>query len=446
MNDFSMSRRIAEAVKNAGGETYFVGGFVRDELLGKDNKDIDIEVHGVKPEVLEGILSSLGEVKAFGKSFAIWNLSGYDIDIAIPRTERPTAEGGHRGFEVTADPFLGTVNAAKRRDFTINALMKNVLTGEVVDHFGGVNDLKEGVIRHVCDKTFVEDPLRVLRAAQFAARFGFRVADETKVLCRTIDISGLSKERIMEETRKALLKAPSPSMFFEMLRDMNQLDTWFPEMKALDVPQSKKWHQEGSVWNHTMMVIDEAAKFRDKASNPIAFMLSAVVHDMGKPAVTFLDEDGGVHAYGHEDNIEAATAFLQRIVGEKEIKTYALNMAQLHMAPHKKHRDNAKIKSTNKMFDASINAEDLILLAIADSRGRLPCSEADVAAEEAFLKERLAIYREYMSRPYVMGRDLVEAGLKPDETFTKKLEYAHKLRLAGVPKKDALTQTIAFKV
>ena len=164
MTDAELARAIAEKAAEQGGTVYFVGGCVRDRLLGLENKDIDIEVHGIPAEALEQLLSELGACMKIGKSFGIYGLKGHALDIALPRTERRTGVG-HRDFAVTSDPFLGTYEAAKRRDFTMNALMQNVLTGEIIDHFGGRQDLQDGVLRHVDDVTFTEDPLRVLRAA-----------------------------------------------------------------------------------------------------------------------------------------------------------------------------------------------------------------------------------------------------------------------------------------
>ena len=193
-----MTEKIAARVAQKGGRTFFVGGYVRDKVMGKENKDIDIEIHGVTPECLGEILDGLGKRTEMGADFGIFGLKGYDVDIAMPRKEEATGRG-HKDFTVYVDPFLGTEKAAKRRDFTMNALMEDVLTGELIDHFGGVEDIRNGVIRHVNSLTFVEDPLRVLRAAQFAARFGFQVADETVALSKTMDLSALARERIMGE-------------------------------------------------------------------------------------------------------------------------------------------------------------------------------------------------------------------------------------------------------
>jgi len=442
LEDQKMAREVAQLVARQGGRTFYVGGYVRDGLRHRENKDVDIEVHGITPKCLEDILDSLGQRMSIGESFGIFGLKGYSLDIAMPRKEE--ARGmGHKDFAVFVDPFIGTEAATSRRDFTINAMMQDVLTGEIVDPFGGVKDLQDGLLRHVNDVSFAEDPLRVLRSAQFAARFGFRVAEQTVALCSRMRLEHLPRERIEGELKKALLKAENPSIFFEVLRQMDQLDHWFPELKALiGVPQNPVYHAEGDVWTHTMMVLDEAAKLRDRASNPYWFMLSAVVHDFGK-AVCTEEKDGVLHAYLHETKgLPLAEAFLRRITRESKLLEYVLNMVEYHMKPNTIAGAGSAAKVTTRMFDRSVDPEGLICIALADDRGRI--TQAPATDHEAFLYERLAVYRELMARPYVMGRDLIEAGLKPGAEFTEILQYAHKLRLAGIPKENALKQTLAY--
>ena len=440
--DIQMAQRLALLVRRHGGRAYYVGGFVRDALLGETGKDIDIEVHGVTPDCLKEILDSLGQRITIGESFGVFNLKGYGLDIAMPRKEKMRGQG-HRDFDIFVDPFIGTESAARRRDFTFNALMQDVLTGEIIDHFGGEADLKAGILRHVCSDSFPEDPLRVLRCAQFAARFGCRVASETIALCSKMELQHLPKERIEGELKKALLKAERPSVFFEVLREMNQLDYWFPELKALiGVKQNPVYHAEGDVWTHTMMVLDEAAKLRDRAQNPYWFMLSALVHDFGK-AVSTEAVDGTIHAYQHEiEGLPLAEAFLHRITAESKLISYVLNMTELHMKPNTMARVGSAVKNTNKLFDRATDPEGLIALALADDRGRI--LETPAADTEAFLCERLEIFKELMARPCVLGRDLIDAGIQPGKDFTEILEYAHKLRLAGIPKESALKQVLAF--
>ncbi len=440
--DQAMALEIARMVQTQGGSTYFVGGYVRDALLGKENKDIDIEVHGITPKCLEDILDTLGERITIGESFGVYNLKGCSLDIAMPRKEE--ARGfGHRDFAIFVDPFIGTQGASRRRDFTVNALMQDVLTEEIVDHFGGREDLKQGILRHVNCEAFAEDPLRVLRGAQFAARFGFTVAPETVELCRSMDLRALPRERIFGELEKALLKSQTPSVFFEVLREMGQLDTWFPELKALiGIPQPPRYHAEGDVWTHTMMVLDEAAKLRERTEQPLWFMLTALTHDFGKAECT-QRIDGVLHAYGHEvKGLPLVKAFLRRLTRERKLIEYVLNLTELHMKPNTMAGAKSSVKATNRMFDRSADPEALVCMALADDRGRITAEPTE--STEAFLYERLEMYREVMSRPYVMGKDLIAAGLTPGKEFTEVLVYAHKLRLAGVPKENALKQTLAY--
>ena len=410
--------------------------------MGRPNKDIDIEIHGISPAQLHEILGMVGEPLAFGQSFGVFSLRGIDIDIAMPRREKATGRG-HRDFEIEVDPFIGTCKAARRRDFTINALMQDVLTGEVVDHFGGMDDLRAGIIRHIDPETFIEDPLRVLRGAQFAARFGFRIAPETVELCKGIDLSALSRERIEEELKKALLKSDKPSVFFEEMRRMEQLDVWFPELgQTIGLEQDPVFHPEGDVWVHTMEVIDRAAAVRDKTSDPFSFMLLALTHDLGK-IVTTETINGRIHSYEHETKgLPLVEAFVSRITGERKIIDYVLNMVPLHMRPNVAAYSKPRIKSTNRMFDAAAAPEDLIYFAMADKpviSGTDPFS-----GDSGFLFERLRIYEDMMAKPHVMGRDLIEAGLEPGEYFSELLAYAHKLRLAGVDKENAMKQVLAY--
>ena len=271
----------------------------------------------------------------------------------MPRRERKSGTG-HRDFDVDVDPFIGTFEAARRRDFTINAMMEDVLSGEIIDHFGGRRDLNERIIRHVDPVTFTEDPLRVLRAPQFAARFDFSIAEETVGCCRSTRPEHTVKGACRGGDEKALLKADRPSVFFESLRKMNQLDVWFPELAQLiGVEQDPVYHPEGDVWTHTMEVVDRAAAFRDKVSDPYAFMMLALTHDMGKTVTTEFIK-GRIHAYEHEiKGLPMAEAFLRRLTGEKSVIGYVMNMLPLHMRPNIAAYSKPSMKSTNRMFDAA---------------------------------------------------------------------------------------------
>lgn len=440
-DDQAIAREIALLVQQQGGRAYYVGGYVRDTLRHQENKDIDMEVHGVTPQCLASILDSLGQRITIGESFGIFSLKGYHLDIAMPRKEKLRGQG-HRDFDIVVDPFIGTRAAAKRRDFTINALMQDILTGEILDHFGGTTDLANNILRHVSDASFGEDPLRVLRGAQFAARFGCQVAEETVALCWGMSLAYLPRERVEGELKKALLKAERPSLFFEVLRQMEQLDLWFPELKALiGIRQNPRFHGEGDVWNHTMLVLDEAAKCRDHTENPLGFMLAALTHDFGK-AICTEERNGVLHAYDHEIlGLPLVEAFLRRITAENRLVQYVLNLVELHMKPNTLAAAKASPKSTNRLFDQAIDPAALLCIASADNLGRITASPATY---DSFLYGRLERYRDCMSRPFVTGKDLIAAGLTPGDDFKDILEYAHKLRLAEIPKENAMKQTLAY--
>ncbi|MDY4573615.1 MAG: HD domain-containing protein [Intestinibacter sp.] len=440
MNDMDMAIKIAKQVSKNGGQTFLVGGCVRDEILGKEIKDVDIEVHNIEVEKLLEILSSLGEVKKIGASFGVFNLKGYDIDIAMPRKEKSSGRG-HRDFEIYVDPFIGFKEAAKRRDFTMNALMKDILTGEVIDSFGGVYDLKNKIIRHVNDESFCEDPLRVFRAAQFASRFDFKIDQKTIDLSSKMDLSALAFERVFEELKKALLKSDKPSVFFEALRYMNQLSTWFKEIEDLiGVKQPKEHHPEGDVFNHTMLVLNQAAKLRQDAKDPLAFMLAAMCHDFGKVVTTKIDENGKVTSYKHElESVKITEAFLDRL-NKVNLKKEVLNLVELHMKPNQMY-NIAKKKSMMKLWDKAICPEDLILLARADSLGRDKIHDYDEI--EKILRASLEDYKNLMKKPQITGKDLISLGLKPGEQFSEYIKFGHKLHLSGVPKEEVLRHVSA---
>ena len=277
---------IAQLVKDHGGRALVVGGFVRDRLLGLASKDLDIEVFGVPETELRALLERRRPVEIVGQAFAVYKLG--PIDVALPRRESKTGRG-HKGFTVTGDPDMTPEEAARRRDFTINAISWDPLTGEYVDPVRGRADLDQRVLRVVDRATFADDSLRVLRALQLTARFGLEVLDETKAICRAIQLDDLPAERIWGEFEKLLLRAQRPSPGFALAREIGVTPALLPEMHALiDCPQEPDWHPEGDVWTHTLMVIDQAATANADLDRPrlASIMLGAVCHDLGKPATT----------------------------------------------------------------------------------------------------------------------------------------------------------------
>ena len=440
--DMALAREIARRAAAQGGRAMFVGGVVRDGLMGVPCKDIDVEVYGMAPRALRAMLSELGEVVEKGASFGVYGLSHSNLDIAMPRKERRTGDR-HTDFDVSVDPKLSFEAASKRRDFTINAMLRDVLTGELIDLWGGQADLRARRVRHVNDATFAEDALRVFRAAQFAARLEGEIADETVALCASMDVMRLSVERVFDELKKALLKADRPSIFFRALREMGHLKEYFPEIEACaGVPQNPVYHPEGDVFEHTMLALDCAAALRTRAQWPLGFMVAALTHDLGKPAATETQPDGKITSYGHETlGLPACEAQLRRLTNQTKLIEYAKNMMWLHMRPNVLAQCHSKKKKTRQLFDLSVCPEDLILLSRADASGKLdqPYDEAN----EAFLLERLEDYRQVMARPMVTGKDLLAAGLKPGPEFAHWLDRAKQLHFAGQDKRRALSQVLA---
>ncbi|HEY0080158.1 MAG TPA: HD domain-containing protein [Pyrinomonadaceae bacterium] len=236
--------RLAQAVREAGGRALLVGGCVRDRLMNRRVKDWDVEVYRVEPARLRKLLDEFGTVNVVGEAFTVYKL-GHNLDVSLPRRERKAGRG-HRGFVIEGDPHMAFDEAARRRDFTINAILEDPLEAEIIDPFRGRDDIRARLLRAVSRDTFAEDSLRVLRAAQFAARFEFQIEPDTVELCRTIDLSDLPPERVWGELEKLLLHAERPSIGFEWLERLGATAQLFPEIQALKgVPQEYDWHPEG---------------------------------------------------------------------------------------------------------------------------------------------------------------------------------------------------------
>ena len=443
--NFSCMMKLVHAVSSAGGKAYVVGGFVRDSILGKDNKDIDFEIHGLDASTIEKLLLELSGSPALekGSSFVVYGIKGYDFDIAMPRKEHCIGSK-HTDFAVSVDPSMGAEEASRRRDFTINALMYDVEADEIVDCHNGCNDLANKTIRHVCDETYIEDALRVFRAAQFAARFGFDIAPETIALSRSISgkLVDLYGERVESEMHKAMMKSERPSVFFRMLVEMDALDYWFPELSALiDTQQSTEFHPEGNVFEHTMLVIDQAARFRDRADDPYAFMLTALCHDFGKAKTTFFNEKKQrLVSYGHDNAAKPLIdSFMDRLRLPNAVRAYVQNLTLLHMQPNMYVDNDATNYAFNHMFDRTKHAEDLLLFARCDHFGR--GVQRDYAMYESKLSARLAKYHELMKQPEATADDFMKLGVKPSPLLGEMLEMSHKMHLKGIPCKTAIAQT-----
>jgi tRNA nucleotidyltransferase (CCA-adding enzyme) len=428
--------RIATAVRGAGGRAWCVGGFVRDRLLDRASKDLDIEVFGIPQDALHELLTSLGRVEPVGQAFPVYKLG--DIDVALPRRESKTGRG-HKGFTVAGDHTMPFEEAARRRDFTINAIGWDPLTGEYLDPFDGRSDLDRRVLRVVDPATFGDDSLRVLRAVQFAARFALAMDAESARLCASIPLDDLPAERIWGEIEKLLLHARQPSIGFALARELGVIHQILPEMEPLyDCPQDSEWHPEGNVWIHTLMVIDQARELNgdcDKA-RLTTIMLGAVCHDLGKPMTT-AEIGGRIKSPNHEAmGVEPATKILDRLnintIDGFDVRKQVLGIVAEHLRPMAfyKTRDTVRDGAFRRLAQ-KVDLELLVRFARADCTGR--AGVFDCSGIEWFFDRAKSLGVEHKApAPILLGRHLMEIGIEPGPRMGQILKAVYEQQLDGI--------------
>jgi tRNA nucleotidyltransferase (CCA-adding enzyme) len=426
---------IAQSVRDAGGRALIAGGWVRDRLLGRPSNDVDLEVYGVPAAGLRALLERVGRVDAVGESFTVYKVAG--IDVALPRRESKVGRG-HRGFEVQGDPDMSMKDACRRRDFTINAMLFDPLTGDVFDPFDGRRDLDAGVLRMVDEATFPDDSLRVLRALQLAARFGLAIDADTRRVCRAIALDDLPSERILGEFEKLLLLARRPSAGFALALDLGVINALIPEMAPLvGCPQEPDWHPEGDVWVHTLMVIDEARAAIDglDRARGLTIMLGAVCHDFGKPLTTAV-LDGRIRSPGHEpEGVAPTLAWLDRLnlhtIDGFDVRHHVVGLVAYHLAPGMWHKSASPVSDgAFRRLAQKVDLELLARFARADCRGRT--GEFDCSAMDWFLERARALGVEHRPpAPILMGRHLLAMGLEPGPGVGRILRAVYERQLDG---------------
>jgi len=436
-------------VKESGGTAMLIGGAVIDAIKGLPIKDWDIEVYHLDMNALENLLEELGlKFDTVGKSFGVLKTKmvvegeTVDIDISIPRSENKIGVG-HSDFEIILDPTMTPKEAGRRRDLTINSMYKNLHTNEIVDPFNGLEDLKNGIIKVTDARTFIEDPLRVLRIMQLLPRKGKVVERKTMELCQGMvdDFVHLPKERVFEEFRKLLLKAEKPSIGFEFLRESGWIKH-FPELKNLiDCPQNPEWHPEGDVWMHTMMVLDNAALLRQNLPEDLqlTYMFSALLHDIGKPETTVLPL---CTAHGHDRvGAELSVGFMNKLTVNKKLIENVESIVRLHMMPGQLFRSQAKDPSWKRLHN-KFRLDVLGWISKADSSGRTGRSIHDLhkVSEKCF--EFFSNLGEEEIKPIVMGRHLIALGMKPGPKFKVILDQAYELQMEGMTDPTAILKAL----
>lgn len=437
--------RICQAVRDAGGRALVVGGWVRDRMVGRASKDIDIEVFSLDARRLKGLLKDLGRVNTVGESFTVYktvltsaNGERCEVDVSLPRRESKTGHG-HRGFTVEGDPTMTVEEAARRRDFTINAISFDPLTDEIIDPFGGARDLQSRVLRVVDPATFVEDSLRVLRGAQFAARFELSIAPETVALCRRISLDDLPAERVWGEIEKMLLRADEPSIGLEAMRELGVLPKLFPELDALiGCPQEPDWHPEGDVWTHTKLVVDEArSRIADLSyAQQATVMLAALCHDLGKPATTSVI-DGRVRSLAHDQaGLAPTAALLDRLkvftFDGYDARKQILALVAEHLIPGQFFNDRTRVSDgAFRRLARRVDCGLLYRVAKSDALGRTGAAR-NAEAQEWFIERVRALGVESGApAPILMGRHLLELGLTPGPEIGRITREVYELQLDG---------------
>jgi tRNA nucleotidyltransferase (CCA-adding enzyme) len=445
-------RQVCEAVRAAGGRAMLVGGWVRDHLLGHESKDYDLEVYAVEPEVLRALLKKFGRVNTVGEHFAVYKLVCYgsadeasaasgerlEIDVSIPRRESKSGRG-HRGFTIEGDPQMSFEEAARRRDFTINAILYDPLADQFIDPYDGIRDLRQKRLRAVAAETFVEDSLRVLRAVQFAARFEMSVDEQTAALCRTIDLADLPHERIWGEVEKLLLMAARPAIGLDVALQLGVIDKLFPELRALVGNRLQEPCATASdsaplddAFAHTRQAFNNAAQLTDDLDRPrrVTVMLATLCHALGEVSVS-----------------QSAAAELPALAVMRRLGLYTLLgydvRAQVLALLREQARPCDFFARREQTTDGDfrrlarhVEIDLLYRLVKACGLARAATAAADdraVQAADWFIEQARRLGVEHgPPAPLLLGRHLLEMGLAPGPAMGERLRQVYELQLDGV--------------
>jgi len=425
-------QQLEAALTARRGELFLVGGCVRDALLGLPLNELDLEVFGLEAGEVEHLLTRAGfRAQWVGRSFGVFKLHPLPIDLGLPRQERKTGER-HTDFEIEVDPGLSLEEAAARRDYTINAMYWSFHDKRLHDPHGGRRDLEERRLRPVGPR-FLEDPLRVLRGMQFAGRFELAADEKTVEYAAKMNAAGLSRERIHGEWEKWLLKSVRPSAGLRFLEATGWIRD-YPELSRLiGCPQEPAFHPEGDVWEHTLAAIDAFPALRtgDREEDLIVGF-AILTHDFGKPATTEKVE-GRIQSHGHEvEGLEPAGQFLEKIGAPIRLRDEILALVRHHMRPGQLYRDGSSERAIRRLAAEVGRIDRLLRVVEADSDGRPPLPSMGPEIRAWFEKKtrKLQVERN-RPRAVLLGRHLIEAGLKPGPHFKEILNEAYEAQLDG---------------
>ncbi len=423
-------KEICEAVKQEGGRAFLVGGLVRDLLIARlagnelpeeATRDFDLEVYCLEADRLKALLCNFGRVNEVGESFSVYKLSfgrgreRIEVDVSLPRSESKVGRG-HRGFKVQGDPKMTYAEAARRRDFTINAIMCDPLSGEVIDPFDGIGDIQKKLLRVVDPQTFVDDSLRVLRGMVFAARFEFGLEAETVALCKTIPLDDLPHERIWMEVEK-LLRSRKPSRGLMAAMEMGVIERLFPELAALAGC--------GDAWTHTLRALDIATKLARTLPRPerLTVMLAVLCHALGKPDMCFRGQE--------EAAVEATHRFLDRFnlhrIDGYRVREQVTALVANHLKPSQFFYDKDRV-TDGEIRRLALKCDLRLLYTVATALA----GDGSTLPLEWFWERvrQLGVEHEPPS-PILLGRHLIDMGVQPGKRMGEITSAVYEMQLDG---------------
>lgn len=443
---FPVLRQCVQKLHQYGARIYLVGGAVRDMILKLPIKDIDIEVHDITIETLRDVLSEFGSVYEVGVSFGVLQLKGLPVDWALPRID---SRG--RKPKVQIDPYMDIAQALRRRDLTMNAMAYDLIEQKLIDPFGGLQDIKDKILRTPDPQLFVEDPLRLFRVMQFIGRFNMYPDQTLTNICKTMDISGVSRERIEAEFAKLFLKSTAPSQGIRWLHAIGRLQKIMPELaQTVGIEQNPHWHPEGDVFEHTMQTVDVVATFPSEDHEKLILAWAALCHDLGK-AVTTAIHDGKITSYNHEvEGVSLTKSFMHRFTENRSLIDPVVKLVRYHMSPGsfvKSHAKGSAYKRLALKLAPEVTCELLAKLAYADRKGRnpkkmVPLSEPDEMVEEFIAHAKKYGVLKHPEKPVITGKDLLDV-VQPGPKLGQLVKHAYKIQIdEGIKDKVELKKRI----
>jgi tRNA nucleotidyltransferase (CCA-adding enzyme) len=440
---------LVRVFHRAGGRVLLVGGATRDLLLGIPVKDLDVEVHYLTTDQVELILQQGGPVDIVGKSFGVFKIHDLEVDWSLPR-----ADSVGRKPQVIVNPHMGLKEAFGRRDLTMNAMGIDLITLELVDPLGGLEDLRLGVLRAANVQRFVEDPLRFYRVMQCIARFNMQPDAQLNKICRTMQVGDVSIERIEQEFKKMLLKSQRPSLGLRWLEGLGRLQELLPELGALvEVMQNPQWHPEKDVFEHTMQTVDAAALLKvEQEADRLPLLYAALCHDLGK-ATTTHQRVGKIVSYGHDQaGVPLTCTLLERITKNKELMREVALLVRYHMMPGQLVSGQVGAAAYKRLASKiqPFSLKLLAALALADKRGRNSKASEPLTNDFDDIKKFLvhaqqAAVLEEAEKPLLQGKDLLDK-IVPGPKLGALLKKAYALQIdEGINDKEVLKQRLLKK-